>query len=139
MLEEKVASQVIDHAVSLGAYFVDLFVERNQVGAVSTLSAKVQSVESGIDFGVGVRLAFGTKVLYGYTNKTEPKELMRIASELAAKDLRDPAISIKPFDFIEVNDAAALTNSICIKQYVSQLTNISRPGVTVNKLCDFVT
>ena len=104
MLEEKVASQVIDHAVSLGADFVDLFVERNQVGSVSTLSAKVQSVESGIDFGIGVRLVFGTKVLYGYTNKTELKELMRIASELAAKDLRDPAISIKPFDFIEVND-----------------------------------
>ena len=104
MLEEKSASQVIDHAVSLGADFVDLFVERNQVGSVSTLSAKVQSVESGIDFGIGVRLVFGTKVLYGYTNKTEPEELMRIASELAAKDLRDPMISIKPFDFIEVND-----------------------------------
>ena len=104
MLEEKSASQVIDHAVSLGADFVDLFVERNQVGSVSTLSAKVQSVESGIDFGIGVRLVFGTKVLYGYTNKTEPEELMRIASELAAKDLRDPMISIKPFDYIEVND-----------------------------------
>ena len=86
MLEENVASQVIDHAISLGADFVDLFVERNQVGSVSTLSEKVQSVESGIDFGIGVRLVFGTKVLYGYTNKTEPEELKRIANELAAKD-----------------------------------------------------
>ena len=68
------------------------------------MSEKVQSVESGIDFGIGVRLVFGTKVLYGYTNKTEAEELKRIASELAAKDLRDPATSSEPFDFIEVTD-----------------------------------
>jgi TldD protein len=104
MLEENVASQVIDHAISLGADFVDLFVERNQVGSVSTLSEKVQSVESGIDFGIGVRLVFGTKVLYGYTNKTEPEELKRIANELAAKDLRDPTVSVKAFDYMEVID-----------------------------------
>ena len=96
MLKQETASQVIDHAIALGADFVDLFVERNQTGSVSTLSEKVQSVESGIDFGIGVRLVFGTKVLYGYTNKTEAEELKRIASELAAKDLRDPATSSEP-------------------------------------------
>ena len=104
MLKQETASQVIDHAIALGADFVDLFVERNQTGSVSTLSEKVQSVESGIDFGIGVRLVFGTKVLYGYTNKTEAEELKRIASELAAKDLRDPATSSEPFNFIEVTD-----------------------------------
>ena len=104
MLKQETASQVIDHAIALGADFVDLFVERNQTGSVSTLSEKVQSVESGIDFGIGVRLVFGTKVLYGYTNKAEVAELQRIASELAAKDLRDPATSSEPFNFIEVTD-----------------------------------
>ena len=104
MLKQETASQVIDHAIALGADFVDLFVERNQTGSVSTLSEKVQSVESGIDFGIGVRLVFGTKVLYGYTNKTEAEELKRIASELAAKDLRDPATSSEPFNFIDVKD-----------------------------------
>ena len=49
MLKQETASQVIDHAIALGADFVDLFVERNQTGSVSTLSEKVQSVESGID------------------------------------------------------------------------------------------
>jgi len=34
----------------------------------------VQSVESGIDFGIGLRLLYGTKVLYGYTNKPEGDE-----------------------------------------------------------------
>ena len=86
MLNTSLAQSVIDHAISLGADFAELFVERSQTNMVSTLSSHVQSVQSGIDFGVGVRLVYGTKVLYGYTNKAEEAELKRIVSELAAKD-----------------------------------------------------
>ena len=45
MLKQETASQVIDHAIGLGADFVDLFVEKNETGSVSTLSKKVQSVD----------------------------------------------------------------------------------------------
>ena len=99
MLDTKIANAVIDHSISLGANFVDLFVEKNEVSGVSTLSDKVQAVESGIDFGIGIRLVYGTKVLYGYTNKTDEEELKRIASELAAKDFRDPVSLASAFDF----------------------------------------
>ena len=90
MLQVTKAEDVIDHGLSLGADFAELFVERSLTNAISTLSNQVQSVESGIDFGIGVRLVFGSKVLYGYTNKTEADELKRIMGELAAMDLRDP-------------------------------------------------
>ena len=90
MLNSQTAESVIDHALSLGADFAELFVEKNETNVVSTLSDEVQSVESGINFGIGLRLVYGSKVLYGYTNKTDPDELLRIASVLAAKDLRDP-------------------------------------------------
>ena len=91
MLQVTKAEDVIDHGLSLGADFAELFVERSLTNAISTLSSQVQSVESGIDFGIGVRLVFGSKVLYGYTNKTEAEELKRIMGELAAMDLRDPS------------------------------------------------
>ena len=104
MLNSQTAGSVIDHALSLGADFAELFVEKNATNVVSTLSDEVQSVESGIDFGIGLRLVYGTKVLYGYTNKTDRDELMRIASVLATKDLRDPVSTLKPFDFNQVSD-----------------------------------
>ena len=71
MLDTTSARSVIDHAISVGADFAELFVERNQVNSVSTLSSEVQAVQSGIDFGIGVRIVYGSKVLYGYTNKTD--------------------------------------------------------------------
>ena len=95
MLQVTKAEDVIDHGLSLGADFAELFVERSLTNAISTLSSQVQSVESGIDFGIGVRLVFGSKVLYGYTNKTEAEELKRIMGELAAMDLRDPRVSLQ--------------------------------------------
>lgn len=99
MLDSRIADAIVDHALSLGANFAELYVERNQVSDVDTLSDEVQAVQSGIDFGIGVRLIYGDRVLYGYTNRAEEAELKRIASELAAKDARDPAATRTPFDF----------------------------------------
>jgi len=104
MLNSQTAESVIDHALSLGADFAELFIEKNETNVVSTLSAEVQSVESGINFGIGLRLVYGNKVLYGYTNKTDRDELFRIASVLAAKDLRDPVSSTKSFSFNQMKD-----------------------------------
>lgn len=104
MLNTHTADSVIDHALSLGADFAEIYIEKNESNIVSTLSNEVKSVESGINFGIGLRLIYGTKVLYGYTNKVELEELQRIISELSAKDLRDPVSSAVNFDFSEVQD-----------------------------------
>ena len=101
MLNSQVANTVIDHALSLGADFAELFVERNQVNVINSLSSEVQSVQSGIDFGIGIRMIYGNKVLYGYTNRNDEAQLKKIASALAAKDLRDPTTSSASFNFIE--------------------------------------
>jgi len=82
------AHAVIDHALGLGADFVELFVERQLRSSVQTLSGKVQDVSSGIDFGIGLRLIFDGKVLYGYSNTDDTQALMRIADKLAARDRR---------------------------------------------------
>ncbi|MFT5548422.1 MAG: TldD protein, partial [Candidatus Azotimanducaceae bacterium] len=102
ILNSQIAESVIDHALSLGADFAELFVEKNETNVVSTLSNEVQSVESGINFGIGLRLVYGTKVLYGYTNKADLDELLRITSVLAAKDLRDPVNTTKSFNFNKI-------------------------------------
>ncbi len=104
MLPSHVAQSVLDHGISLGADFSELFVEKTQRNTVNTLSSQVQSVESGIDFGIGLRLVYANKVLYGYTNSTEPEELKRILSELAAKDIRDPVVTSQAFDYRQTDD-----------------------------------
>ena len=104
MLATQTAQSVIDHGLALGADFAEIFVERSQSSNVNTLGENVQSVDSGIDFGIGLRLIYGTKVLYGYTNNTSADEMMRILSDLAARDLQDPVVTMNAFDYRDAPD-----------------------------------
>ncbi|PSU36415.1 TldD/PmbA family protein [Photobacterium lutimaris] len=93
MLNPATAQAVIDHALFLGADFAELFIEHHQSSSVELLSGDIDKVNSGIDFGIGVRLFFGHKVLYGYTNSTDEEELKRVTGLLAAKDKRDQIVN----------------------------------------------
>ena len=104
MLNPAIAQSVIDHALSLGANFAELFIEKHRTSSVDTLSDKVKSVDSGIDFGIGLRIVFGSKVLYGYTNQTDADSLKKIASTLSARDLRDRINEFTSFDFRKMSD-----------------------------------
>ncbi len=92
MLEAQTARSVIDHALFSGADFAELFIEKHHSGNVELLTGDVDKVQSGIDFGIGVRLFFGHKVLYGHTNSKDEEQLKRVVSALCAQDLRDQLI-----------------------------------------------
>ena len=70
---------------SLGADFVDIFVENQKVTEVELLSSKIEKLNTGIDFGIGLRMVVGTNVLYGYTSHTEKDELLRVIALLGAQ------------------------------------------------------
>ncbi len=125
MLDTHTAQSVIDHGLTLGADFAEVFVEKSQSSIVNTLREQVQSVESGIDFGIGLRLVYGTKVLYGYTNDTSADEMMRILSDLASRDLRDPVVTTTAFDYRDSPDRhplkQILSNDPAIESRVAYL------------------
>ena len=83
MLNPAIAQAVIDQPV-FGADFVDIFVENQKVTEVELLSSKIEKPNTGIDFGIGLRMV-GTNVLYGYTNHTEKDELLRVIALLGAQ------------------------------------------------------
>jgi TldD protein len=90
LLNENTAKQVIDHGLFLGADFVEVFVEKTQNQSIKILNSLVDDIGGGVDFGIGIRLVYGDKVLYGFTNNPNVDELKLIASSLAARDRRDP-------------------------------------------------
>ena len=60
-------------------------IENQKITEVELLSSKIEKINSGIDFGVGIRMVVGRRVLYGYTNHTEQQELLRVISLIAAQ------------------------------------------------------
>ena len=76
MLASAIAQKVIDQGLSLGANFVDIFVEEHQTSTIQLLSSDVNEINAGVDFGIGVRLIYDGDVVYGYTNSTRIEDLL---------------------------------------------------------------
>lgn len=98
MLDKSIANDVIFEALSLGADFCDIFVEKTQVESLSMNSSKMKDIKTGVDFGIGVRLIYGEKALYGYTNSTQKEELIKLTRVLAEQYKKKTQIE-HAFDF----------------------------------------
>ncbi|GGX43939.1 TldD/PmbA family protein [Saccharospirillum salsuginis] len=137
MLPKHTAQSVLDHALAQGADFADLFIERHQSQNLRTLLDQVENVQSGLDFGIGIRLVYGNKVLYGYTNDDRPEALNAVIDQLAAKDRRDPVTTATAFDFREFPNRhparIALSQDLSLAEKVDFLRRADRAARAHNE------
>jgi TldD protein len=82
MLSEALVTDVITHAVRGGASFAEIYVERWRRRALRVLDGGVKEATSGLEFGAGIRLFFGTDVAYAYTNDLTPQSLLDVTNTL---------------------------------------------------------
>lgn len=85
LLSSHVAHDIISHGLSMGADFVDVFIERTHNENMVFKNSRVEDTQSGTIFGIGIRLIYGHQALYGYTNSTDREELLRITKLLASR------------------------------------------------------
>jgi TldD protein len=132
VLEKNTANDVIHEAISLGADFCDIFVERTPTQLIEYKSSTVKAINSGINFGIGVRLIYGDQALYAYTNSKNKEDLIDLTRKLAAYYKRDAVKKIGPLDFskpVEYTNIAAvpdkevdLEHKIAVLKKMDQLT-----------------
>lgn len=120
MLQPSIAKAVIDHALFLGADFAELFVEEHHSGSVELLSGEVDKINSGIDFGIGIRLFFGHKVLYGYTNYLDEEKLKEITSLLCVKDKRIQIAHAGALNFSRNENRHPAGQTFCSDQHIEE-------------------
>lgn len=85
LLKTEIAQDIIFQGMSMGADFVDVFIERTQSQAIVYRNSRAEDSQSGTLFGIGIRLISGEQALYGYTNSTDREELLRITKILGAR------------------------------------------------------
>jgi TldD protein len=92
MLEENIARDLIGAGLAYGASFVDIYVEKTASSVVSIRDRVVKDIKTGTDFGIGLRVIFGDKSIYAYTNIAEREELLRIMKLICSLDQRSQLI-----------------------------------------------
>ena len=68
MIDKSTAENVLKQACNTGAEFAEIFIEENIKNSISLINGDVYRAVSGVDFGFGLRIIKGEKVLYTYTN-----------------------------------------------------------------------
>ena len=79
MLDQNLVAEVLRAAQVGGAEWAELFVEDTVTTTLTLLQGEVKDAGGGNGYGAGLRLLYGTRVVYGYTNDTSRKGLLEVA------------------------------------------------------------
>lgn len=82
MLAEALVGEVLGRARSGGADFAELYVERWRRRGMRVLNGEVKEATSGLEYGAGLRLFYGSEVVYAYTNDLTPQSLLELTETL---------------------------------------------------------
>lgn len=82
MLNPALVENVLGAARTGGADFAELYVERWKRRSLRVIDREVREARSGLEYGAGLRLFYGTDVLYAYTNDLGEAALVELARTL---------------------------------------------------------
>jgi TldD protein len=81
-MDQTKAQRILQAGRDRGADFVEIFEEETRHAGVSFKDRKVESASAGTDYGIGLRLLFGTEVLYAHTSKDDEAHLIKLIEAL---------------------------------------------------------
>lgn len=84
MLEKSCCKEILEVCLETGGDFAELFEERKFRSTYSMLNGIVENANSGIVYGVGIRIYKDNDSVYAYTNHTEKDHLIETARNLSA-------------------------------------------------------
>ena len=75
---------VLEEALKNGGEYADLFFEDTKINSISYLDSKVDDMNLGINYGVGLRVISDKKTIYLYSNDTSNDSLIDLAKNAAS-------------------------------------------------------
>jgi TldD protein len=82
-MNTETASRLLQTGRDCGADFAELFVEETRASVLALKDQKIETATAGTDFGIGIRLIYGTQVLYCHSSDENEDTLHRMIRELA--------------------------------------------------------
>jgi TldD protein len=76
-------NSILKRALKNGGEYADLFIERSTPFSIMCESGRIEKVLSGLDCGAGVRLIFGQRTAYAYSNEISLPALLALADAVS--------------------------------------------------------
>ncbi len=95
-MNPSVAVKIFEAGRSAGADFVEIFEEETRSSSLGLKDSKIETATAGTEYGIGIRLLYGTEVLYGFTSDDSEEALLKLVRTLAFGRI---AAAAKSFEF----------------------------------------
>jgi TldD protein len=83
MIEHIPLEKVLREALKEGGEFADLYFEQTHSVVIVGEEDRIEKVISGLDLGVGLRVLFGGKTIYSFTNQITEEALIELAGQIS--------------------------------------------------------
>lgn len=97
-MEKNLAEEIINAGLDAGATFVEIFEEESRHSSLTLKDKAIESATAGTNYGIGLRLLFGTEVLYAFTSDNSASSLHQMVKALTFG--RVPGKIVKPLAFL---------------------------------------
>ena len=82
-MNDSLAAKIFEAGKSACATFVEIFEEETRSSSLGLKDSQIDTATAGTEYGVGVRLLYGTEVLYGFTSDDSEESLLKLVKSLA--------------------------------------------------------
>jgi len=82
-LPDELLSKILKNALSNGGDYADLFIEHEEPLTIQLEDNKIEKLSSGVDAGIGIRVIYGDKSAFAYSNDFSEGSLLEIAGTVS--------------------------------------------------------
>jgi TldD protein len=100
-IPDELLKKIIKKALSNGGDYADVFIEHQRPLSIMLEDDKIEKLSSGIDAGVGIRVIFGDKSAYAYSNDFSEDSLLSLA-ETASSAVKEKRQGESTFDLTRI-------------------------------------
>lgn len=119
MINPQIVERVLETALGSGADFAEIFAEDRQNTTLSYVDKKIDALNNGRDFGLGLRLIKGFEVIYAYTSDLSEDNLLKLAKQTAGAFAEEKNAEVIAFNALPAgtfNPIAKDPNNIHLKE-----------------------
>jgi len=97
LIEQIPIEKILKETLKEGGEFADLFFEQTRSIVIICEEDRIEKVISGQDVGVGLRILFGGRTFYGFTNQTSDETLFNLARRMSRAVKEDEEAKVISF------------------------------------------
>ncbi|MGP1413724.1 MAG: TldD/PmbA family protein [Bacillales bacterium] len=128
MISKKIAKEILNLALSTGADFAELFIEKTNSTNIVLENGKVDTVGSGEISGIGIRILKDLQSVYGHTNDLSKNSLAQLARDLSKSFSGDKIKTVDNFKskkIKKINQSSESYKDVSLGEIINVLKDVS--------------